>query len=156
MRQLQKYHYAWLSAHPERTKDWLRFMMKAGFDIHHLDGDHDNNSSENLVLIEHRDHMRLHGMQGKGRIQMRHVLAAKQAKRKEVFLEEGKRAYEAALQVRETATYASGIWTETGRISGVGGRALLRAALWAKENNLEWPLLNRSNQTAQKAKNIRV
>jgi hypothetical protein len=36
-------------------------MTKQGFDIHHVDGDHDNNDPDNLVLIERYDHLRLHG-----------------------------------------------------------------------------------------------
>lgn len=34
--------------------------MRDGFDVHHLDGDHENNDPRNLVLIEHTDHMALH------------------------------------------------------------------------------------------------
>ena len=36
-------------------------MAVEGFDVHHIDGDHDNNDPDNLVLIEHADHFRLHG-----------------------------------------------------------------------------------------------
>jgi HNH endonuclease len=35
--------------------------FKDGDDIHHLNRDHDNNDPANLVLIEHTDHMMLHG-----------------------------------------------------------------------------------------------
>ena len=56
-----KPHYeAWLGAHPHRSRRWLRAKAKEGFDIHHLDGDHENNDPKNLVLIEHTDHMSLH------------------------------------------------------------------------------------------------
>ena len=54
------HHEAWLTAHPHRTRQWLRAMAKDGFDIHHLDGDHENNEPSNLVLIEHTDHMAVH------------------------------------------------------------------------------------------------
>lgn len=135
-RGLKEYHFAWLSSHPERTSDWLRFMLKAGFDIHHLDGDHANNDPVNLVLIEHRDHMRLHGAtRGFGR-----ELEVVKERRKALFLAEGKLAYEAALEVQKTATYSSGIWVEAGRKSGLGARAFRRAELWAKTNNLKWPI----------------
>lgn len=60
---MKDYHYIWLSKHPHRTKEWLLKALKDGFDIHHLDGDHNNNCPENLVLIEHVDHIRLHGGQ---------------------------------------------------------------------------------------------
>ena len=145
-RPLQPYHYAWLSKHPERTKDWLRFALNAGFDIHHLDGDHDNNDPENLVLIEHIDHMRLHGMT-KG---FRTRLKAAQERRAAEMLEEGRLAYEAATEIRRSASYSSGIWIEAGRQSGVGGKAHARARLWAEKNDLEWPLLvpNRARRKA--------
>lgn len=58
---LKPYHIEWLSSHKDRSEEWLREKLKDGFDIHHLDGVHSHNSPENLVLIEHNDHMRLHG-----------------------------------------------------------------------------------------------
>lgn len=36
--------------------------------MHHLDGDHENDAPGNLVLIEHRDHMRLHGFPAGNRL----------------------------------------------------------------------------------------
>lgn len=35
-------------------------MLALGFDVHHLDGSHDNNDPKNLVLIDGADHMMLH------------------------------------------------------------------------------------------------
>ena len=61
-KRLQAHHDAWLRAHPDRTEDWLLDMFREGFDVHHVDGDHDNNAPLNLILIEAVDHMRLHGM----------------------------------------------------------------------------------------------
>lgn len=57
---MKEYHYIWLEAHPDRTEVWLRDKLIDGFDIHHLDHDHDNNSPDNLVLMEHRDHFMVH------------------------------------------------------------------------------------------------
>jgi HNH endonuclease len=37
-------------------------MLIEGFQVHHMDGDHSNDSPDNLVLIEAADHMMLHGM----------------------------------------------------------------------------------------------
>lgn len=54
------HHKAWLDAHPDRTGEWLQRRLSDGFDVHHLDADHQNNEPHNLVLIEHEDHMRLH------------------------------------------------------------------------------------------------
>lgn len=62
MAKLERYHETWLAAHPYRTEAWLRERMAEGFDVHHIDGDHDNNVADNLMLIEHGDHMWLHGM----------------------------------------------------------------------------------------------
>lgn len=56
----QSYHLAWLETHPHRSMAWLLFQMREGFDIHHVDGDHSNDAPENLVLIEHSDHMAIH------------------------------------------------------------------------------------------------
>ena len=54
------HHISWLKSRPHRTMGWLAEMLRCGFDIHHLDGNHDNNEPGNLVLIEHTDHIRLH------------------------------------------------------------------------------------------------
>ena len=59
--ELKPHHAAWLKMHPNRDAVWLRERFKDGFDVHHIDGDHSNNDGANLVLIEHLDHMRLHG-----------------------------------------------------------------------------------------------
>lgn len=56
----QAYHYSWLAAHPHRTAEWLKDKLREGFDIHHLDNNHSNNEPDNLILIEHTDHMFLH------------------------------------------------------------------------------------------------
>ena len=57
----EAYHQRWLADHPHRTEAWLRERLRDGFDIHHIDGDHQNNDPKNLVLIECQDHFRLHG-----------------------------------------------------------------------------------------------
>lgn len=59
-RKLTDYHRAWLSENPSVEIKQLRAWLKEGFDIHHLDGDHANNSPNNLVLIWGPDHMMLH------------------------------------------------------------------------------------------------
>lgn len=58
----QSYHYSWLGAHPERSFEWLRDRISDGFHIHHVDGDHGNDTPTNLLLIDGVDHLRLHGM----------------------------------------------------------------------------------------------
>lgn len=61
---LLPHQQAWLNAHPDRTEEWLRQMIREGFNVHHGDGVHSNNHSDNLFLIEGSDHMRLHGIFG--------------------------------------------------------------------------------------------
>ncbi len=58
---MQSYHFAWLTVHPHRSKEWLVDKLADGFDIHHIDGNHANDDPKNLVLIETVDHLRLHG-----------------------------------------------------------------------------------------------
>jgi hypothetical protein len=62
MFELRPHHVAWLSVNPHRSETWLREMFRHGFQIHHLDGDHANNDPQNLLLINHQDHMSLHGV----------------------------------------------------------------------------------------------
>lgn len=60
MRSLETYHLAWLQSHLERDEAWLRAMLKDGFHIHHVDGNHSNDDAANLALMDGVDHMRLH------------------------------------------------------------------------------------------------
>ncbi len=57
---MKKHYEAWLSAHPNRTREWLDDKLADGFHIHHIDGDHSNDHPLNLALIEGSDHLRLH------------------------------------------------------------------------------------------------
>lgn len=75
----QAYHYSWLAAHPHRTAEWLKDKLREGFDIHHLDNNHSNNEPDNLILIEHTDHMFLHA---RGRTLGRLTPQRKNVKRK--------------------------------------------------------------------------
>ncbi len=49
-------------------------MTKDGFDVHHLDGNKGNESPDNLVLIEHTDHMMLHGSRMLGRLKGKSIV----------------------------------------------------------------------------------
>ena len=49
---MKPYHKAWLSAHPERTEQWLKERLADGFDVHHVNGDHFDDHPDNLALIE--------------------------------------------------------------------------------------------------------
>jgi hypothetical protein len=63
-RNIRQYRDVWLASHPGRSLQWLNSMFKQGFEIHHVDGNYNNNHPDNLVLIEAADHQRLHGMFG--------------------------------------------------------------------------------------------
>lgn len=67
----EPHHLAWLEGHPHRSPEWLASQLRDGFDVHHLDGDHANNDPRNLVLIEHTDHMAIHGGWMLGRLEKR-------------------------------------------------------------------------------------
>lgn len=86
---MQEHHKVWLKAHPNRSKEWFKERLKDGFDIHHMDGNHENNDPLNLVLIEHEDHNRLHGFPDSlSRIR---VVDIKEQKRKERLARNEKR-----------------------------------------------------------------
>lgn len=57
----KSYHHVWLASHPHRTADWLAARLAEGFDVHHINGDHNDDTPDNLALIECADHMHLHG-----------------------------------------------------------------------------------------------
>jgi len=60
---LESYHHAWLSRHPERSREWLVERLAEGFHVHHADGNHGNDAPKNLILVEGLDHMMiLHGL----------------------------------------------------------------------------------------------
>lgn len=58
---MKKSHEIWLLHHPKRDVAWLKDKFADGFEVHHIDGDVENNDIDNLVLIEATDHRRLHG-----------------------------------------------------------------------------------------------
>ena len=61
---MQQSHKARLSAHPGRTKEWLRERVADGFEVHHCDENPYNNDPDNLILIDKIDHKRLHNKRG--------------------------------------------------------------------------------------------
>lgn len=93
-----KHHAAWLQAHPERTLEWLKARIADGFQIHHLDGNGQNDDPGNLVLIEWRDHVMVHS----GKRPIRSILAPKPKRRpgrwvdlgdgREIMMRPGERA----------------------------------------------------------------
>ncbi len=81
---LKPYHHAWLSIHPHRTECWLRERLREGFDIHHIDGNHENNDALNLALVEHTDHLRVHNRGGLGRILATETLSRRTSLRRSI------------------------------------------------------------------------
>lgn len=59
-KKLKDYHYIWLKSHPDRNEEWLRTKIAEGFQVHHINGNHYDNDSSNLVLIEGTDHLYIH------------------------------------------------------------------------------------------------
>lgn len=39
---MQDHHYVYIKANPGMTEEWLQEQLNKGFDIHHIDGDHEN------------------------------------------------------------------------------------------------------------------
>jgi hypothetical protein len=145
---MKQYHENWLEAHPHRTREWLEAKCKDGFDIHHLDGNHDNNDPGNLVLIEASDHMRLHGMdhKGKGILRM-HTTVGPRKK----TLEVGEAAYLAAQKILEGDDHPKSVWeVVSAELELVGHRAICSARTWAKHSGREWPLVTKNKKPITK------
>lgn len=129
MTTLRSYHHVWLESHRNRTEEWLCERLADGFDIHHIDGDGDNDSPANLVLIECGDHMRLHGHPNFLRIGME----SQKRRRAEQRLRTAAIAYTALSEGHD--------WRSLERLTGYGaayGERLARQ--YAKTENLRWPV----------------
>lgn len=134
MSNLKSYHENWLTIHPQRSREWLKKQLRDGFDIHHLDRDHNNDCPENLVLIECDDHMRIHGGGLLGRFSM---IKKKKGPSYEL-LQFGKMAYEEMMKINTS-------WGEIGEILGIkfanrGEQCSRAAKVYATTNNLKWPI----------------
>ena len=144
---MKNYHKVWLDAHPERTLEWFKERMKDGFDIHHIDGDKTNNAPDNLVMIECRDHMRLHGM-NHSRINLKEELVKKQERDVTRRLLKGESCYNLRYSTDKS-------WPDIAKQvynSKSGQKALLAAKAYANYYSLEWPIVK---QEVFRAKNYR-
>lgn len=134
---LSKHHRIWLDAHPDREDYWLCWMLREGFQIHHIDGDHGNNDPGNLVLIESGDHKFLHGKK-----RLKSLRERKSAQR----LEAGKLGY----NLRKNGESWNTINMALRKQGLPQGSDQVR--VYAIENDLEWPIAHRSDCTCQKCK----
>ena len=123
---MQKHHEAWLAAHPFKSKQWLSWMTREGFDVHHIDGDHDNNDPKNLCLIYNSDHMMLHNGGTRPPCRVQYLKSGPKGPRKET-LSMGGFAYR---QKQGGKT-----WRE------IGPRRLMQSAKrYAEHEGLPWPI----------------
>lgn len=123
---LKSYHQVWLAEHPHRAEKWLRERLADGFDIHHVDGDHENDDPRNLVLIDGGDHLMLHN--GKTRIWRR----APKEKPPE-YIYQGAAAYRLRLEGR--------CWQCVARTLELDpGACTKRAQYWARASKEVWPV----------------
>lgn len=122
---MEPHHKAWLS----RTKvdpSFLSEALRNGFDVHHLDGDHQNNDPENLMLIYTDDHFLLHnakkftGRSGGVWMTQEELDNAKMTK--------GQRAYE--------DRQGGKVWKEIDIPNALGS-----AKFYAQRNDKPWPVI---------------
>ena len=138
---MKSYHAVWLEAHPDRSESWLKERLLDGFDIHHIDGDRENNAPENLVLIEAVDHLRLHGRPDMLVVNLRTKARARAQALSEAIDESARATYEAAVRLCQTEGYERGLWRKVAEQVGVEYRlAMPRAKRWALANDMLWPL----------------
>ena len=123
---MKKYHEVWLETRSHRTKEWLEQRLQDGFDIHHLDGDHSNNRYDNLVLIDHSDHMMIHN----GTTPM--VLGRRTKGPTRRTLQRGAVAYLMRSQGKG--------WIEINRVMKTGVANNQSAKVYADMHGLPWPV----------------
>lgn len=144
----QSYHHAWLTAHPDRSIQWLRDRLADGFQVHHVDGDHSNDDPLNLILIEGVDHLRLHsgslkagieGWKARQRSPVR-VVTAEEAEAKQQAAEIYRlKAGDPRPWKDFAATYHGGAKPDDRIWSDIGQALQAKARKHAGRNGLPWP-----------------
>lgn len=158
MKRFQSHHVAWLAAHPHRSSHWLRERLRDGFDVHHLDGNHQNDDPSNLVLIEHTDHMLMHidrrtrGRLGKMFPQLGIEPKPKKAKRPRTTVYANEPRAKLAYDMR----CGGEGWFKIGLATGFGrSLAATRARAHARANDLPWPPPTISDRPNREAMRLR-
>lgn len=127
---MNEHHEAWLRAHPDRSRTWFLTRLAEGFEVHHLDSDPTNNRPENLVLLEERDHKRVHSLH----------MARERTEREAEAAVLGRLIYEARVEpMMWREAYERVVGTDT----PLGGcaRAQHLAKLYADRAGRPWPPL---------------
>jgi HNH endonuclease len=162
------HHRSWLSAHPNRTEEWLSARLKEGFDVHHLDWDHSNNDPNNLILVENRDHMMIHAggrpiaVRSMGFSAPRHRKAKKimplREPRARLIPEDEYNAQhgEACYDLRKTGL----TWSEVAK-AAIGhqmytNRSRVAAKWFATQNDLPWPLSDKYHPNRNKLPSMMI
>ena len=132
MQDVPPHHLAWLEKHGHTIEE-LNHFHSLGFHIHHINGNHNDNDHENLVLIHGDDHMRLHNSGTKlvkfhGRLR-EGWMTKEEADRKK--LEIGKIAYEMRLEGYAWNNMEDAIGRKSGNHY---------AKLYCLANDIPWPM----------------
>ena len=138
---MKEHHKAYLSKQ-NMTEAFFKEALYNGFDIHHIDGDHDNNEPDNLIMIYSSDHMLLHGVKkfkgrGNGVWMSQEEIDALKAT-------QGETAY----KLRLTGL----MWKQIDE--QLGKSTMHLAKFYAQHNNLEWPI-KLSKEAADRASTYR-
>ena len=143
---MKAHHLAWLKAHPERTAAWLGQAFEQGFEVHHLDENHDNDHPENLVLIEHTDHFKIHHNwettenSGVRKAPIGHWLSSEELEARIAGkLAKGEKAYRLKVEAPEKT------WKQIGFEIGYDGKRVVMKTIaiakqWALYHGKKWPL----------------
>ncbi len=132
-------HRAWLTKHENITAEWLGGAIAEGFQIHHIDCNHENNSPDNLLLIFGRDHMYIHGLNSNFARMANKSRNEWICKRKNMYerIKVGEKGYELRQSGMKWREVAETLGYTDGNIAITASNATRQ---YAKYNKLEWPI----------------
>ncbi len=132
---------AWLTKHPNVSQQWLVGAQSEGFELHHIDCNHDNDSPDNILLIFGRDHKYIHGISSSFGLMANKSRDAWICKRESDYIriKLGEKGY--------TLRQSGMKWPDVGIALGYAGRrgqqggsAANATRQYAKYNKLTWPI----------------